>query len=77
MSKKARRSTTAQGYAGLTHAQFFHKYLYDDGTSEYKDLRYSLHGKMTYTGNGNYRAPLTRNQRRLYKKMYGTQPTGV
>ncbi|EIS6144198.1 hypothetical protein L0C16_001895 [Salmonella enterica] len=73
MSKRARRSKTTQGYGGMTHAQFFHNYCRNEGASEYKDLQHRLH-KQKYLGNGTCKSPLTRNQRRLYKKMFGTQP---
>lgn len=76
MPKKARRSTTTQGYGGMTHAQFFHNYCRNEGASEYKDLRHKMY-KPEYLGNGAYKTHMTRNERRLYKKMFGTQPVEV
>ncbi|EPW8137160.1 hypothetical protein ACWWSC_000357 [Klebsiella pneumoniae] len=71
MAKKARRNSTSQGYAGMTMAQFFHSHIRPDNSnaSDYASLRHSLHDAVKPAPEGMARMQLTRNQRRLAKKL--------
>lgn len=71
MTKKARRNSTSQGISGMTMAQFHHNYIRPDRSSaaDYASLRHSFHEAAKPAGEGMVRIHLTRNQRRLAKKM--------
>jgi hypothetical protein len=71
MAKKARRSSTAQGFGGMTMAQFHHTCVRPDGCSatDYADLRHSFHEAARPAPEGKVRMHLTRNQRRIAKKL--------
>ncbi|HBD3034822.1 TPA: hypothetical protein KIU63_004911 [Citrobacter koseri] len=71
MAKKARRNSTSQGFAGMTMAQFFHNYVRPDKSNkaDYASLRHSFHEAAKPAPEGMVRIQLTRNQRRLAKKL--------
>lgn len=71
MAKKARRNSTAQGYAGMTMAQFFHSHIRPDNSNatDYASLRHGLHDAVKPVSEGVVCMQLTRNQRRLAKKL--------
>ncbi|CAM7370895.1 hypothetical protein KLMIMM047B_09225 [Klebsiella michiganensis] len=55
----------------MTMAQFFHSHIRPDNSnaSDYASLRHSLHDAITPAPEGMARMQLTRNQRRLAKKL--------
>ena len=55
----------------MTMAQFFHSHIRPDNSnaSDYASLRHSLYGAVTPAPEGRVRMQLTRNQRRLAKKL--------
>ncbi|MBA8051877.1 hypothetical protein HV073_09905 [Klebsiella michiganensis] len=71
MAKKARRNSTSQGYAGMTMAQFFHGHIRPDksNATDYASLRHSLHDAVKPVSEGVVCMQLTRNQRRLARKL--------
>lgn len=71
MTKKARRNSTAQGFAGITKAQFHHNYMRSDksNAADYANLRHSFLEAAKPAADGMVHMHLNRNQRRLAKKL--------
>lgn len=73
MAKKAGPSRTAQGVrGGMTMCQANYSYARSGGDGTEAELVNDYLGslrKSEYMGNGKIKAPLTRNQRRLAKKL--------
>lgn len=71
MAKKARRKSTAQAFEGMTIAEFHHNYIRPDRStaSDYAIMRNSFYGVAKPEPAGMVRMCLSRNQRRLAKKL--------